>query len=279
MHSLFPLTALKFIPWKSLRTHWYPHQLWRYLTFVDALCLTKARSTSKLAVSYSKNKRTIQPKLLVIGPDHVLTLSSNMREPNANNSQLYGPSFFLRSYWNDHWFTILTDHGGLAWISSLTNSTTRLDQWRLRLSKFDFKVKRRAPMKHQAADAPSQLAAIDEDTSPLEDDIPPLVIDKHTHEDTRKSKDKDTSPESLQPHIKEEILRGHVMKTYWGMGQTLVGHMNFEFNVSGDGLFIRRSCANAALRFFVSPSHHQCTVMLSHQLLISGQPAKVASPK
>lgn len=77
----------------------------------------------------------------------------------------------LRPYLEGICFTIHTDHGALKRIFIFTDSAKRLEQWCLRLFKFDLDVVHCARIKNQAADAVSRLSTSNKDENPLEDDL------------------------------------------------------------------------------------------------------------
>lgn len=58
----------------------------------------------------------------------------------------------------------------------MTDATSRLAQWRLRLSEFDPNIVHQVRVTHQAADAHFRLHTTGTDESSLEDDIPVLTV-------------------------------------------------------------------------------------------------------
>jgi len=82
----------------------------------------------------------------------------------------------LRPYLEGVRFTLRTDHSALRWILNLSDASGRLMRWRLRLADFDYEVKHRAGIKHQAADTLSRIRTNGEDTSDLDDAIPTLLV-------------------------------------------------------------------------------------------------------
>lgn len=86
-------------------------------------------------------------------------------------------ALMLRPYLEGVRFTLRTDHSALRWILNLADASGRLMRWRLRLSDFDYEVKHRAGVKHQAADTLSRLRTDGADTSLLDDAIPTLLVD------------------------------------------------------------------------------------------------------
>ena len=82
----------------------------------------------------------------------------------------------LRPYLEVTEFVIRTDHDPLKWLLNLSDPTGRLGRWRLRLSEFNFTVEYCPGRKHQMAYGMSRLRTEEGDTSPLDDDIPCLVV-------------------------------------------------------------------------------------------------------
>ena len=78
----------------------------------------------------------------------------------------------LRPYAEGTRFTIRTDHDALRWLMTLSDISGRLTRWRLRLQEFDFDIVYRPGRVHQVPDALSRLLAIENDTEPLDDDVP-----------------------------------------------------------------------------------------------------------
>ena len=78
----------------------------------------------------------------------------------------------LRPYVEGTRFTIRTDHDALRWLMTLSDTSGRLTRWRLRLQEFDFDIVYRPGRVHQVPDALSRLLAIENDTEPLDDDVP-----------------------------------------------------------------------------------------------------------
>lgn len=80
------------------------------------------------------------------------------------------------SYLEGSWLNLCTDHDALRWILKLTDSTGKLERWKLRLSEFAFDVVHSAGIRHQAAEASSRLKTSGIDTTPIEDGIAVLCI-------------------------------------------------------------------------------------------------------
>ena len=62
----------------------------------------------------------------------------------------------------------------------LTNAKGKLAHWRLRLQEMDFETVHRPGINKKAANALSRLLTDGEDTSPLEDDVPVLAVNRQT---------------------------------------------------------------------------------------------------
>lgn len=75
-------------------------------------------------------------------------------------------------------FTICTDHDSLCWILNLANTTGRLARLRLRLSEFHSDNVVRLEIKHQMATVLSRLRKEGVDNSPLEDELPVLLLEQ-----------------------------------------------------------------------------------------------------
>lgn len=105
----------------------------------------------------------------------------------------------LRPYLQNYRFTIGTDHEALKWILNQVNFTGRLTSWCLSLSEFDYDVLHRAYIKHQTANALSQLATIGEEKSPLEDYILLNATNSHTRQTRPKTSKTISSPSRITP--------------------------------------------------------------------------------
>lgn len=72
----------------------------------------------------------------------------------------------LRPYREEVRFTIRTNHYSLCWLLYMTDASSRLTQWRLRLSDFEYDVIYRPGVKHLVADALSQILTNGTDDTP-----------------------------------------------------------------------------------------------------------------
>jgi RNase H-like domain found in reverse transcriptase/Reverse transcriptase (RNA-dependent DNA polymerase)/Integrase zinc binding domain/Integrase core domain/Chromo (CHRromatin Organisation MOdifier) domain len=82
----------------------------------------------------------------------------------------------LRPYLEGEKFTVRTDHSALVWLFSVDGGNRRLVRWRLCLAEYDFVIKYRPGVQNQPADALSRIVGSGHDTSPVEDDIPCVVV-------------------------------------------------------------------------------------------------------
>lgn len=82
-----------------------------------------------------------------------------------------------RLYLEGNRLTIRINHDPLKWNLNLSKCTDYIARRRHRLSEFDFDGIHRAGVKNQAADALFRLATTETDTSPLEGDRSPLIMD------------------------------------------------------------------------------------------------------
>ena len=83
----------------------------------------------------------------------------------------------LRPYLMGEPFTVYTDHNALRWLMNVTDPSSRLLRWRLRLSEFDFTVIHRKGILNRVADCLSRLNTTGHTTVDMEeDDIPSLNL-------------------------------------------------------------------------------------------------------
>jgi hypothetical protein len=78
----------------------------------------------------------------------------------------------LRPYLEGIEFTVRTDYHALRWVMNISDEHGRLARWRLRLSKFTFKVEYHPGASHHAADALSRLPHQAIPPEPIEEEIP-----------------------------------------------------------------------------------------------------------
>lgn len=83
----------------------------------------------------------------------------------------------LRCYLEGSWFIVRTHHDALRWILNITDAT-KLPRWRLRQSEFEFQIFYQTSIKHNASDAILCLSTTGMDETPLEDDVPTLMLTK-----------------------------------------------------------------------------------------------------
>lgn len=69
-------------------------------------------------------------------------------------------------------FTTKTNHDSLKWILNVTVSNAGIARWRLRLPEIEIDVLHRVEIRHQVADAQSQLPTTGESRKPFENDLP-----------------------------------------------------------------------------------------------------------
>lgn len=129
-------------------------------------------------MSYYRNNCTIHPNKSDIGPVFSLTLKYNTKEPSF---AIVWAAPLLWPYLKGHRYAIRMDHDALKYILNLADSMGLNSQLLLRISEFDFEVVQRADIRHQEANALSQLGTNNKDTNPLNDDILLPENDTHTH--------------------------------------------------------------------------------------------------
>lgn len=115
-----------------------------------------------------------------------------------------------------------------------------------------------------------------ENLSSLKDDILLQTIDTHLPENTSTYDDKGASLQSFQLQILTKILCAKADNTHCHRRHVQVGHGNSELNVKTDGLLVRRSPFNGALRITLLASLRQRTFLLSHHPTIAEHPANIA---
>lgn len=157
----------------------------------------------------------------------------------------------LRSYLKGTQFTSRTDYYSLKCILNLTDSTKKLERWRLRLSEFDSDVVHCAGVKRQASDALFYLRATGKDDIALKDDLPLLVIDTEDDNtgilvisansndifslDAQEGKSINTHP------TLEELITRQAFNEYCKAASFNFDHAESKFNLSQRGLFVQKS--------------------------------------
>ncbi|CAN8073881.1 unnamed protein product [Agarophyton chilense] len=108
----------------------------------------------------------------------------------------------LRPYLEGTRFAIRTDHDSLRWLLNITDASSRLARWRLRLSEYDYEITYRPGIKHQAADALSRIITDGTDDTPLHD----LILTPFTddgRQDYTETEDLMGKVQSEDPEVKE----------------------------------------------------------------------------
>lgn len=82
----------------------------------------------------------------------------------------------LLSYIEGTRLKIRPNQDALKGMLNLSNATVKLEQWCLRLSRMEFEGVHRTGIKHQAADAWSQIPAAAESCNSIDDAIPVMLI-------------------------------------------------------------------------------------------------------
>ena len=82
----------------------------------------------------------------------------------------------LRPYLERSHFDLYTDHQALKWMMDMTDASSRLACWRLRLMEFDFTVKYRNGASNTVADCVSRLATFHETSWTPDLDIPCYLV-------------------------------------------------------------------------------------------------------
>ena len=103
------------------------------------------------------------------------TLNSAEQNYSATERECYSVVWAittLRPYIKGQKFVVRTDHDALRWLLTLSEPSSRLMRWRLRLSEFDFEIQNRPGRVHQVPDALSRLITPGSDTKPVDDEIP-----------------------------------------------------------------------------------------------------------
>lgn len=85
-------------------------------------------------------------------------------------------ALLLRLYREGTRFSISNDHDFLQWILNLADATWTRKRWHLRLSELDFDDLHCAVVNYKVVDTLSHLPTDGTDSSPLEDDLPVLLI-------------------------------------------------------------------------------------------------------
>ena len=103
------------------------------------------------------------------------TLNSAEQNYSATERECYSVVWAittLRPYIEWQTFVVRTDHDALRWLLTLSDPSSRLMRWRLRLSEFDFEIQYRPGRVHQVPDALSRLITPESDPKPVDDEIP-----------------------------------------------------------------------------------------------------------
>ena len=84
----------------------------------------------------------------------------------------------LRPYLQFEKFLVHTDHNALKWLLNITEPSSRLTRWRLRLAEFDFEVRYKKGKDNQHADALSRLLTASPTVDNDEDEIPSFLLEE-----------------------------------------------------------------------------------------------------
>lgn len=180
----------------------------------------------------------------------------------------------FRPYLEGHLLTIHTDHDAQRWILNIADSVSQLVRLRLQLSEFELEFVWRAYINNRAVHNFLRLANNGENTSPFEDDIPPLSVATQTLKDTLANGDNVARPQMILSLTLIEILRLKATNAYYRIGQSQVIHGSSEFHVTTDSLLLRRSRVDGALQIVVPPSFCRPTLMLSNHSQIARHPSQ-----
>ena len=86
----------------------------------------------------------------------------------------------LRPYLERTHFDLYTDHIALRWIMNMTDASSRLTRWRLRLLEFDFTVQYKKSAKNTIVDCISRLPTYRETAVEPYVSIPCLIVEEDT---------------------------------------------------------------------------------------------------
>lgn len=150
----------------------------------------------------------------------------------------------LRPYFNGKRLTIRTDHNSLRLILNVADATGRSSRWLLSQSEFDFDVKHCTHVKHQAVDAQLRLRTDGADNTPLEDDLPVLVIASGEEMD-----DTNTTIPALEAH---KSAPAQTVTNFGGTGTAPLTLKEFIAAQSADGF--RQNSAKSPFRL-IENSH------------------------
>jgi len=113
---------------------------------------------------------------------------------------------YLRTYLEGAEFVVRCDHRALLSVLTSMSPNGRINQWRLRLSEYNYDIHHKPGKDHKVADALSRLPTEGLDTSPLDGDILVLAVETRASDAL-----KEASPE--EAHLGDlsarEIILGH----------------------------------------------------------------------
>ncbi|CAN8061912.1 unnamed protein product [Agarophyton chilense] len=183
----------------------------------------------------------------------------------------------LRPYLEGTRFTIGTDHDSLRWLLNMTDASSRLARWRLKLSECDYEITYGPGINHQAADALSQVITEGTDDTQLDDLIPTPFKDDGPQNYTE-SDDLMVPPNSAPPQVNaidpeeevlllitiEELLQAQVEDEYCKETAKLVGAPGCLYDYDRFGLLCRRSPLDDALQRVIPTSLRARFLYLAH---------------
>lgn len=108
---------------------------------------------------------------------------------------------YLRPYLEGTRITIWTDHNSLRWLLNMSEASSRLTRWRLRVAELDYKVTYRPGLKKQAAYAISPIPTDGTDQTPLKDEVP--IIWKGPQNEENDLEDRDLVEKATIGHGKD----------------------------------------------------------------------------
>ncbi len=166
----------------------------------------------------------------------------------------------------------------------MSEAKGKLARWRLRLQEMDFEVVHRPGIVHRAADALSRLLTEGEDESPLDDEVPVLVVSPQsaTRADTLILCDDEAEIEDLRKRPETNTEDEPIRRDAFLTAQHNDGECQFfastankpgsKFDYDEHGYLIRRSKLDESPQKVVPASLRHRVLYLAHNPILQGHP-------
>jgi len=92
------------------------------------------------------------------------------------------------------------DHRAFLSVLTIMSPNARINRWRLRLSEYNYEIRRKPGKDHKVADALSRPPTEGLDTSPLDEDIPVLAVETRASDTLKKASPEEATLGALGTH-------------------------------------------------------------------------------